>query len=66
MNLIAKKFFLGQTEEYSFDRFKMNEKFAHDQKPNAKNITLTNINCWNMTKNVRQRLTITDEYDQSI
>ena len=30
----------------------------------TENITPTNINCWNMTKNVRQQLTITGEYDR--
>ena len=30
----------------------------------AENITPTNINRWNMTKNVKQQLTIMGEYDQ--
>ena len=30
----------------------------------TENITPTNINRWNMTENVRQRLTITGEYDR--
>ena len=58
-NLIFFKFLF---EEYSFDRFKMAKWIWPKNLYMTENITPANFNHWNMTKNVRQRLTIMGEY----